>query len=44
MDITDDKGNICKDFPVLTGELFDFFANYLFATDNIKKIRKFIQN
>lgn len=37
MDIIDDKGNICKSFPALTGELFDFFANYLFATDNIKK-------
>lgn len=37
MIITDDSGNICKDFPVLTGELFDFFADYLFATYNIKK-------
>lgn len=37
MNITDDDGNVCKDFPVLTGELFDFFADYLFATDNIKK-------
>lgn len=31
------NGNIRKDFPALTGELFDFFADYLFATDNIKK-------
>ena len=37
MIITDDNGNIRKDFPALTGELFDFFADYLFATDNIKK-------
>ena len=37
MVITDDHGNICKDFPALAGELFDFFADYLFATDNIKK-------
>lgn len=37
MIITDDNGNIRKDFPTLTGELFDFFADYLFATDNIKK-------
>ena len=37
MIITDDNGNIHKDFPTLTGELFDFFADYLFATDNIKK-------
>lgn len=37
MNITDEEGRICKDFPVLIGELFDFFADYLFATDNIKK-------
>lgn len=37
MNITDEEGHIRKDFPVLTGELFDFFADYLFATDNIKK-------
>ncbi len=37
MVITDDHGNICKNFPALAGELFDFFADYLFATDNIKK-------
>lgn len=37
MDITDDRGEICKSFPDLAGELFDFFADYLFATDNIKK-------
>ena len=37
MDIMDDKGDICKSFPDLTGDLFDFFADYLFATDNIKK-------
>lgn len=37
MNITDDEGHICKDFPVLAGELFDFFADYLLATDNIKR-------
>ncbi len=37
MDITDDRGGICKSFPNLAGDLFDFFADYLFATDNIKK-------
>ncbi len=37
MIITDGNGNICKGFPDLAGELFDFFADYLFATDNIKK-------
>ena len=30
MIITDDNGNIHKDFPTLTGELFDFFADYLY--------------
>lgn len=37
MDITDSRGEICKNFPALAGDLFDFFADYLFATDNIKK-------
>lgn len=37
MAITDERGNIRRDFPILTSELFDFFADYLFATDKIKK-------
>lgn len=35
--ITDDKGNICKDFMKLMEELFDLFADYLLALDNIEK-------
>lgn len=34
--ITDDNGNICKDFMKLMDELFDLFADYLLAFDNIE--------
>lgn len=37
MNITDEEGNICKDFLTLMGELFDLFADYLLALDNIEK-------
>lgn len=37
LNITDDKGNICKDFLKLMDELFDLFADYLLAFDNIEK-------
>ena len=37
LNITDDKGNVCKDFFKLIEELFDFFADYLLALDNIEK-------
>lgn len=35
--ITDLNGNIIKDFSVMTGELFDLFADYLLALVNIEK-------
>ena len=37
LNITDSKGNICKDFMKLMDELFDLFADYLLAFDNIEK-------
>lgn len=37
LNITDNKGNICKDFLKLMDELFDLFADYLLALDNIEK-------
>ncbi len=37
LNITDNKGNICKDFMQLMGELFELFADYLLALDNIEK-------
>lgn len=37
LSITDSKGNICKDFMKLMDELFDLFADYLLAFDNIEK-------
>lgn len=37
LNITDNKGNICKDFMKLMDELFDLFADYLLAFDNIEK-------
>lgn len=37
LNITDNKGNICKDFMNLMDELFDLFADYLLALDNIEK-------
>lgn len=37
MNITDNDGNLCKDFLKLMGELFDLFADYLLAFDNIEK-------
>lgn len=37
MHVTDTEGNICKDFLTLIGELFDIFAEYLLALDNIEK-------
>lgn len=37
MNITDNEGNICKDFFKLMDELFDLFADYLLAFDNIEK-------
>ena len=37
LNITDSKGNICKDFMKLMEELFDLFADYLLAFDNIEK-------
>lgn len=36
MKITDERGNICKDFSKLMDELFDLFADYLLAFDNIE--------
>ena len=37
LNITDSKGNICKDFMKLMDELFDLFADYLLALDNVEK-------
>lgn len=37
LNITDSKGNIRKDFMELMDELFDLFADYLLAFDNIEK-------
>ncbi len=37
LNIIDSKGNICKDFMKLMDELFDLFADYLLAFDNIEK-------
>lgn len=37
MNIMDKEGTICKDFPALIGDLFDLFADYLLALDNIEK-------
>lgn len=37
LNITDSKGNICKDFMKLMDELFDLFADYLLALDNIER-------
>ena len=37
LNITDDKGKLCKDFIILMEELFDLFADYLLAFDNIEK-------
>lgn len=37
LNITDNKGNICKNFLKLMDELFDLFADYLLAFDNIEK-------
>lgn len=37
LNITDSEGNICKDFMKLMDELFDLFADYLLAFDNIEK-------
>lgn len=37
LSITDKEGNICKDFSKLIDELFDLFADYLLAFDNIEK-------
>ena len=37
MNITDEEGNICKDFSKLIDELFDLFADYLLAFDNIER-------
>ena len=37
MNIMDKEGTICKDFPTLIGDLFDLFADYLLALDNIEK-------
>lgn len=37
--VTDTEGNIQKDFPDLMGDLFDLFADYLLALDNIEKNR-----
>lgn len=37
LNITDHKGNICKDFMKLMDELFDLFADYLLAFDNIER-------
>ena len=40
LNIRDDEGNVCKDFVKLMEELFDFFADYLLALDNIEKNRE----
>lgn len=37
LNITDEEGNVRKDFFKLMEELFDFFADYLLALDNIEK-------
>ncbi len=37
LNIMDQEGTICKDFPQLMDELFDLFADYLLAFDNIEK-------
>ena len=37
LNITDDEGNVCKDFFKLIEELFDFFADYLLALATIEK-------
>lgn len=39
LNITDEEGNICKDFSTLMGGLFDLFADYLLAFDNIETNR-----
>lgn len=36
LNITDNEGNICKDFLKLMDELFDLFADYLLAFGNIE--------
>lgn len=36
LNITDNEGNICKHFMKLMDELFDLFADYLLAFDNIE--------
>ena len=36
LNITDEKGEICKDFLTLVEELFDLFADYLLALDVIE--------
>lgn len=37
LNITDHEGKICKDFMKLMDELFDLFADYLLALDNIER-------
>lgn len=37
MVIKDKKGKLCKDFPILISEIFDLFADYLLAFDNIER-------
>ena len=37
LNITDAEGNVCKDFFDLINELFDLFADYLLAFDNVER-------
>ena len=39
LNITDAKGNLCKSFLELMGGIFDLFADYLLAFDNIETNR-----
>ncbi len=43
LQITDENGNICKDFMTLVGELYDAFVEYMITLDNIEKNQKVLE-
>ena len=43
LQITDEAGNICKDFITLMGELYDAFAAYMMGLDIIQKNGKILE-